>query len=311
MKINSSLYYLSITIVALSCQKFSEGVVHEIPFPNHDPVLSTTLIVKDIDQKLRVNVSSTASVIDTSGPQPISNAVITITDPQGSILYTLTQDDYREDKEIYRQNLNSDFGTITEELTLTVDAPDFDLITSSTFMPPKPILDYTYEPFADTILEAWSEENIIRDRFTLNLYNNPGIKDFYMIHIETLYVEIETGDTQIDSQWLDFNLDPRIVYNSLLNGALISDESNISNQTALSEIILLAPSSKSTEKYDITKRIRIESLTESTARYYMDVNENESGGISDLFAEPSLIFSNISSGFGCFGMVSELVVEVE
>ena len=39
-----------------SCSKFSEGVVHEIAFPEHTPRLATTLIVNDMTSVVKYSV---------------------------------------------------------------------------------------------------------------------------------------------------------------------------------------------------------------------------------------------------------------
>mgnify|MGYP001592874365 FL=1 len=79
-------FLLALTIT--SCEKFTEGVVQEIPFPDHIPVLTATLIVNDQDDKIFAQISSSASVIDPEGPQPVQGAVVTLTDEGGQTLYT-------------------------------------------------------------------------------------------------------------------------------------------------------------------------------------------------------------------------------
>jgi len=46
------------------------------------------------------------------------------------------------------------------------------------------------------------------------------------------------------------------------------------------------------------------------ARYYLSVDSYLSGG-PDFFAEPSLMYSNVSSGFGCFGLSSQTIIEID
>ena len=116
--------YLSQVVILLltisSCSKFSEGVVHEVAFPEHTPRLATTLIVNDEDKKLVALISSSASVLDSEGPQIVQGAVITLSDESGVTLYSLSEDEFSDS--LYILNLDNNFGTTQGTITLTVDA---------------------------------------------------------------------------------------------------------------------------------------------------------------------------------------------
>jgi hypothetical protein len=95
------------------------------------------------------------------------------------------------------------------------------------------------------------------------------------------------------------------------DGIIVADESSSSDAEASSEIKFSTKSYEEGEKWaPISIRVRVESLSEELANFYLSVDSHLSGG-PDIFAEPTLIYSNVSSGFGCFGLASEVVIIVE
>mgnify|MGYP000595260409 FL=1 len=92
---------------------------------------------------------------------------------------------------------------------------------------------------------------------------------------------------------------------------MVSDESSSSAVSALHDVQILTKSIPEASKWaPISTRVRVESLSPELASYYLSVDSYLSGG-PDLFAEPSLLYSNVSSGFGCFGLASEVIFIVE
>ena len=302
-------FLLALTIT--SCEKFTEGVVQEIPFPDHIPVLTATLIVNDQDDKIFAQISSSASVIDPEGPQPVQGAVVTLTDEGGQTLYTLSESDFYDP--LYKLDLENTFGTTSGQITLTVDAPGFDQVTATNTMPSKPMFDVNYEYQGDSTSSPWGGPSI-QDVYTINFDNNLGVKKNYLIHIDALYQDIETGN----EEWMAMNFqtrtDPRITRLTSQDESsviMVSDESSSSAVSALHDVQILTKSIPEASKWaPISTRVRVESLSPELASYYLSVDSYLSGG-PDLFAEPSLLYSNVSSGFGCFGLASEVIFIVE
>ena len=307
----SLIQILLIVLTISSCEKFTEGVIQEIPFPEHTPRLTATLIVNDEDEKIFAHISSSASVLDSEGPQSVEGAVITLTDESGQTLYALTESDFYNFN--YILNLEDSFGTTLGMTTLTVDAPGFDQITATNSMPSKPIFDLNYEYQGDSTYYLGGFH--FQDVYTLDFENNLGVDKNYLIHIDARYIENGTGDTlEWESMRLNTRPDPRITTISTQprsSGIIVTDESSSSSSAALSDIQVLTKSFPEGSKWSpISKRVRVESLSPELAQFYLSVDAHSSGG-PDFFAEPSLIYSNISSGFGCFGLASEVVILVE
>lgn len=297
-----------ILLVISGCGKFSDGLVHEIAFPEHTPRLATTLIVNDEDKTLVAMISSSASVLDSAGPQIVQGAVITISDEAGITLYSLSEEEFSDS--LYILNLKNNFGTTSGTITLTVDAPEFDEVTATTSMPSKPEVDVHYEYQGDTLNNPWGSS--LRDAYTLDFGNNFGIRKNYLIHVDALYIDPYTGDTlEWMTQHLHSRPDPRITHHWMSDGIIVTDESSSSDEEASSEIKFSTKSYEEGEKWaPISIRVRVESLSLELASFYQSVDSHLSGG-PDIFAEPSLIYSNVSSGFGCFGLASEVVIFVE
>jgi len=302
-------FLLVLTIT--SCEKFEEGVIQEIPFPDHIPELTATLIVNDQDDQIFAQISSSASVLDTEGPQPVQGAVVTLTDEAGQTLYALSESDF--DDSVYILDLASTFGTTTGMTTLTVDAPGFEQITATNTMPSKPLFDVSYEYQGDSTSSPWDGPSI-QDVYTINFDNNLGVKKNYLIHIDALYQDTETGNEEWMAMRFQTRTDPRITRLTSLDESsviMVSDESSSSAASALYDVQILTKSTPEDSKWaPISTRVRVESLSPELASYYLSVDSYLSGG-PDLFAEPSLMYSNVSSGFGCFGLASEVIFIVE
>ena len=302
-------FLLVLTIT--SCEKFEEGVIQEIPFPDHTPELTATLIVNDQDDKIFAQISSSASVLDTEGPQPVQGAVVTLTDEAGQTLYALSESDFYDS--VYILDLASTFGTTTGMTTLTVDAPGFEQITATNTMPSKPLFDVNYEYQGDSTSSPW-EGPSIQDVYTIDFDNNLGVKKNYLIHIDALYQDIDTGNQEWLAMRFQTRTDPRITRLTSLDESsviMVSDESSSSAVSALHDVQILTKSTpEDSEWAPISTRVRVESLSPELASYYLSVDSYLSGG-PDFFAEPSLMYSNVSSGFGCFGLASEVIFIVE
>jgi hypothetical protein len=302
-------FLLVLTIT--SCEKFEEGVIQEIPFPDHTPELTATLIVNDQDDKIFAQISSSASVLDTEGPQPVQGAVVTLTDEAGQTLYALSESDFYDS--VYILDLESTFGTTSGLTTLTVDAPGFEQITATNTMPSKPLFDVNYEYQGDSTSSPW-EGPSIQDVYTIDFDNNLGVKKNYLIHIDALYQDIDTGNQEWLAMRFQTRTDPRITRLTSLDESsviMVSDESSSSAVSALHDVQILTKSTpEDSEWAPISTRVRVESLSPELASYYLSVDSYLSGG-PDFFAEPSLMYSNVSSGFGCFGLASEVIFIVE
>ena len=180
-------------------------------------------------------------------------------------------------------------------------------------MPSKPLFDVSYEYQGDSTSSPWGGPSI-QDVYTIDFDNNLGVNKNYLIHIDGLYLDVDTGTQEWLAMRFQTRTDPRITRLTSLDESsviMVSDESSSSAVSALHDVQILTKSTPEDSKWaPISTRVRVESLSPELASYYLSVDSYLSGG-PDFFAEPSLMYSNVSSGFGCFGLASEVIFIVE
>jgi hypothetical protein len=300
---------LIVAISFVSCERFADGVVHEIAFPEHSPRLAVTVISGDTDKQIVAQVTSTASVLDAAGPQPVGGAVISLSLGEDAIVYTLGEEDFMDFA--YKLNLDDTFGHFDGTMTLNVDAPGFDPVTATNMMPPIPEVALSYEYRGDTTNSPWNGE-VIQDVYTLDLVNHPDLDDSYLINVDALYIDAFTLDTLgWDQVRLRSQNDQRITEESITGGLIVSDKNATGWSGGLADITFFSKSFDVDKEWSpVALRLRVQALSPELAKFYESTGDYLSGGF-DLFAEPSLIYSNISSGFGCFGLSSQTIVEID
>ena len=289
--------YIAIAFLTLvSCEKFREGTINYVDFPEHETSISTSLIVSDVATELHAYVSKTASISNVNGPQVVSNAVVSLKDNEGNVLYTMTNEDF--DGEFYKVPFSGTENFPEGDLHLEVDVPDFELVTASTRMPSGTEFEFIFEESADTAM-IWGWE-YVRDSYEFDFENNLEEDDAFLIFFEGKVEDEFSGEIgDWEPLWAEGSIDSRITSIWIYGGILISDESVRDDPTGLHGINLFVID----EDYInvVEKRVRVESLSDELRRYYISLQEFEDNQGS-IFAEPDLIYSNVSSGFGCFGM---------
>jgi hypothetical protein len=152
----------------------------------------------------------------------------------------------------------------------------------------------------------------VRHRFEFNFQNNVSVLETFMVRINIRYLNLETGEvTTEENLWLEAFPDPRISEYNSLTGIVISDESVSSNPQGLQDIKLFGTGFGKQGSFEIySLSCTIESLSPSLAKHYESVEQYYASQYS-LFSEPNLMYSNVSSGFGCFGMSNSIIIEIE
>ena len=296
----------SVSLVLTSCEKWTEGMTNEIDIPPIDPSIAATLIVAEQDEEIIVEVSTNVNLNDSI--QYISDAVIQLTDESGNVIHSLSSEHFEENR--YHIHLDEEFGISEGEITLSIDAPELESITSTATMPVTPNVELEFSLASDT-MQLWDE--VILDRYTINLQNDINRQENYMIYIEQKYYDDWKEEwTDWERSWLfeTAAVDPRQEFLYAFGSvALVSDETVSTDPQGLNNIQLLAFSDPELE--DVERRVIVESVSVGLKKFYQSLDEYEMWSIDDLFAEPNLIYSNVSSGFGCFGMYSSATIEIE
>lgn len=305
------LAYIIIAALALtSCDKLIDGVVHTVEFPEHTPKISATFIASDADSVLYVMLSSSAAVLDPAGPKMLEGAVVTLEDSEGTVLHSLSSANFIDS--LYVLDLGTQLGTLEGEMTLRASAPEFEDVEASTTMPSEFVATIEYIPFADTMPTPWGIE-IVNDRITIDLPNSTDKHECYVVTIEEKYYDEFAGEeTDWNLAWVQTRPDTRIEEHWTIDGVLISDETVPNNSNGLDQLLLYTENYSDIEggRQKTKVRIRIQSVSDELERFYRSVELWQNNEFS-FFSEPMLMYSNVSSGFGCFGLATESVYEFE
>ena len=300
------IIFTAIAAFALAgCEKFTEGTINYVDFPEHDPQISANFIVSDVATEVKAYISKSAGISDTAGPQVINDAIITVKDSQENILFNLTAEDF--DGEFYTLPLSSPVEIPSGIISLEVDVPEFELATATTSMPISAQVEVEFQLAADTS-SMWGFE-YVRDLYKLDFVNNLDADEAYLIFVESKFLDEYTGEvSDWQPMWVESNMDARITDIWLNGGILVTDETVRNEVNGLQEIFFYTPNE---DEYItiVERRIRIESLSDELKRFYVSLQEYEDGQYA-LFAEPDLIYSNVSTGFGCFGMYRYQIIEL-
>ncbi|HIB77718.1 MAG TPA: DUF4249 family protein [Flavobacteriales bacterium] len=288
-----------------SCSKFFDGVVQEIEFPEHTPRIVPTLIVNDEAERIIALVSSSASTLDSEGPQVIEDAVLTISN-ESEILYSMDENNLFDG--LYILELDDKLGMLEGPITLRVESPSFDEVSSTSTMPDKPVYTVDFQESADTINNVWGFD--ILDRYTFNIETTSPSSKHFIIKFYMKYIDLYTEEiSDWETMYTYPSFDPRITLNYFINGVMIYEESNSSSATSLNDLAINIQ--RYSEYFTIVERkVVVEAISDDLFKYYMSLERIASVDFQ-LFSEPTLSYSNVSGGFGCFGLgsVTETIIE--
>jgi hypothetical protein len=148
----------------------------------------------------------------------------------------------------------------------------------------------------------------------LTLPDRPSSRDFFILKAQqTNEGEEEEEEFWQNSTWVSPEIedDTRIEYNSLADGLIIEDVSEANSLNSLRFEVDQYSSGEDLEAL-LANRATLElaALSPELYEYYrtLELIANPSGGA--LFTEPLLAYSNISSGFGCFGLYTSCVISL-
>ena len=309
-----SMGTLALLLTCMSCQKLESGVVREIEFPEHDPRLAVTMFVSPGDTVLYASVYQSAGVLTLGGSAPLRDATLTLR--QGEVVLVQGDSTHWREADPWNAWNSGPFmemplpnALILEEglLSLEVDAsPHFEPMSLLQPLPTRPVVESTFEAFADSVDEGWGYA-VYYHRLTVDLDNRPGERDDYLI-------QLQFRDTELGKDWYNVGdlsyPDPRVGYNSGCSCWMAQD--NGSDNVSMENLAFDIPSGEYEE--DISEwageyRLVVQRPTGDLVRYFdsVDAYENASG---NPFAEPTSIQGNIPDGFGVFGVTNKVVVTI-
>ena len=320
------IIYFVFVLVAVGCEKLSEGVIREIPFPEHEAQIAPTVMLRPVADTLVTRAHYSVGILDTLSGTKLKDALFTLTHETGTTLVWGGESDWVSGYGHVLTDVDLADGT----WTVQVEAPGFDPVTATQVMPPR--IDsigayaYAYEATLQEEFAEEGEEEAYLSRvidLTLTLPNRNGATDYFVVralqHPSWQDFDEEEEEEQNPSGYKGYAFlrstvedDPRIIWNEIMDGYLLQ---SIGEFDALSNLpFQIIQEGWGLELDSLTQQpvvIEIATLSPEMALYYerLDLIENPSGG--PLFTEPILAYSNFSGGYGCFGLYTSSALPLQ
>lgn len=308
---NRHIIYILITgIWLLSCEK----EVKNIKLPNSDPKLVITGFISPQDTVIRVNVNKSVPVFGKPvPPEDLSGCLVELSDGTRTVglAYTPKQtnipDPYpfpyhfpTDDRSGADFTLKATGFPIQPGVTyfLKVSTPEGLQATSTCTVPP--LQNYSLEWQIDTVRDVNAPPGYKNYELMMQWQDAPGTPNFYRIHADIIRMEIIDGQSYPYQQSAYWEERPFFTDSQKDGEKFTSDKGTIWSYRMVNQ-----PSDGNTES-DLYVYLL------DTDKNYYDYHESLDKYEGDNpFAEPVLIYSNISGGLGIFAAYNRTTVAVD
>lgn len=318
MKNNISLWVglYGLIILSTGCERLSEGVVQEIEFPEHEPRLAVSMLCNWDADTLVARAQSTAGILDADGSQKQKEALFTLSQSNGASYTWGGTDDWQNGVGHVFENPGLEEG----EWTLTAEAPGFESVTGLQSTPPRidtlngaayPVA-FIFTPLEPEV-DEWPEEDKIFVRqiieVELTLPTRDNAQDFFLLQptIDSDAVSIEEY-AEIRVDW-ELDQDPRAERLSLIDGLLVQEVAGSIGLESITLELEVEYYGENLEGYEaLSKSLQVVAITPEMAAYYVSLENIQNPSGFSLFSEPLLAYTNMSSGYGCFGVYRSIAL---
>ena len=271
-----------------SCDNLVNGVVRDIDLPPHESQLAASLFLDSRDSNISAIVSSSKGIYDTGQSKSVKDAECILN--VGSTTYNWsTMDQY----ENYTELLPDRFGAPTDSLIFTVNHPDFTSVSATQVFPSAPQVSLELNYGATQLYGEISDELII------TLKDIPGVNQHYIVSIDVHFRTALSG--QDTSEYYNLYWETEYPNSTPLWGqgsALLLSEDGLDRNIKFSAATGINPIDFAMlHEY----RVKVSALSEEMYLFYKSyaAYENANG---NPFAEPVVLYSNMSNNMGCFGV---------
>ena len=271
-----------------SCDNLVNGVVRDIDLPPHESQLAASLFLDSRDSAISAIVSSSKGIYDTGQSKSVKDAECVLN--VGSTIYNWsTMDQY----ERYTELLPNRFGAPTDTLLFTVNHPDFTSVSATQVFPSAPQVSVELNYGATQLYGEISDELII------TLKDIPGVNQHYIVSIDVHFRTALSG--QDTSEYYNLYWETEYPNSTPLWGqgsALLLSEDGLDRNIKFSAATGINPIDFAMlHEY----RVKVSALSEEMYLFYKSyaAYENANG---NPFAEPVVLYSNMSNNMGCFGV---------
>jgi hypothetical protein len=312
MKNNISLWVglYGLIILSTGCERISQGVVQEIEFPEHEPRLAVSMLCNWDADTLVARAQSSAGILDADGSQRQKETLFTLSQSNGASFTWGGAADWQNGIGHVFENPGLEEG----EWTLTAEAPGFESVTGFQSTPPRidtlngasyPVT-FIFTPLEPEV-DLWPEEDKIFVRqiieIELTLPTRDDAQDFFLLQptIDTNAVSIEEyAAIRVNRE---FDQDPRAERLSLIDGLLVQEVAGSIGLESITLELEVEYYGETLEDYEaLSKSLQVVAITPEMAAYYVSLENIRNPSGFSLFSEPLLAYTNMSSGYGCFGV---------
>ena len=271
-----------------SCDNLVNGVVRDIDLPPHESQLAASLFLDSRDSAISAIVSSSKGIYDTGQSKSVKDAECVLN--VGSTTYNWsTMDQY----ERYTELLPDRFGAPTDTLLFTVNHPDFTSVSATQVFPSAPQVSLELNYGATQLNDEISDELII------TLKDIPGVNQHYIISIDVHFRTTLSG--QDTSEYYNLYWETEYPNSTPLWGkesALLLSEDGLDRDIKFSAATGVNPINFAMlHEY----RVKVSALSEEMYTFYKSYTAYENAN-GNPFAEPVVLYSNMSNNMGCFGV---------
>lgn len=303
-----TIFILS-SIVFTSCDKFINGLIVDINPPEHESVLVPYCFLNAKDTIMEVYVQQSQGILDSIDDRFIKNATVQIL-KNGTLLKEVTN--YVPDLHsgyFYRIELDQPMSETDNGDTyeLRVSAPGFETVTATQTVP-KPKNAVSAQFFEN----GGSNYGEIIDNVRVTIDDTPNEENYYQIILDVMSIgTIASGDTVRQSRSVGGQtLANTESMSNALDGVVLTDKL-FDGQRFTADVGTTFSGSSSTgtnEEITYTGTIKLRLLSISRDEYlYQKSLYSYSNAVNNPFAEPTLLYSNTSSGLGMFSIIAETV----
>lgn len=282
------LLLFSATLLLTSCDDLVNGVVRDIDLPPHESQLAASLFLDSRDSTISAIVSSSTGIYDTGQSKSVKDAECVLN--VGTTTYNWsTVDQY----ERYTELLADRFGAPTDSLVFTVNHPDFTSVSATQVFPSAPQVSLELNYGATQLYGEISDELIV------TLKDIPGVNQHYIVSIDVHFRTALLG--QDTSEYYSLYWETEYPNSTPLYGnesALLLSEDGLDRNIKFSAATGINPIDFAMlHEY----RVKVSALSEEMYLFYKSyaAYDNANG---NPFAEPVVLYSNMSNNMGCFGV---------
>ena len=282
------LLLFSAVLFLSSCDNLVNGVVRDIDLPPHESQLAASLFLDSRDSNISAIVSSSKGIYDTGQSKSVYNAEC-ILNVSATTYNWSTMDQY----ERYTELLPDRFGAPTDSVVFTVNHADFTSVSATQVFPSAPQVSLELNYGATQLYGEISDELII------TLEDIPGVNQHYIVSIDVHFRTALSG--QDTSEYYNLYWETEYPNSTPLWGqesALLLSEDGLDRNIKFSAATGINPIDFAMlHEY----RVKVSALSEEMYLFYKSYTAYQNAN-GNPFAEPVVLYSNMSNNMGCFGV---------